>query len=270
MLDLHAHSYFSDGTSSPKDLAQLAKGRGLKTLALTDHDNVAGLLDFQKACAAYQIRPILGVEITIDASEGLFHLLGLGIDPANKRLQQALKEAIDLRTKRMKAMLQHVKDKYDLNVAFAFLPEVAYGRFHMAILLRDQHNIPLRVSFDEYLKEFKNEGHISAQDAINLVHEAGGKAVIAHPTTISKDKDTCVATIEACVAYGLDALEVYSGRHTEEEIAIFKGLVAKHNLLITAGSDFHGANKPDARLGFWKTGDPITSDLISSYWLKSS
>ena len=288
-IDFHVHSTASDGTVEPRQLAKRAMVRGFAAIALTDHDNCDGIADFcdyeydgEDSAAAepgedvqctpnFDAARIAGVELSIEPGEGFdrFHLLGLGVDPQNPRLKAFLKRIVDGRDSRNAAMLDNFR-KIGIDIPEAELGEYAKGevlaRPHIAQwLIAHGHASTIREAFDKFLLEtspaqtrcYEQRWHPSQEEAFATVHEAGGIAVMAHPKywrnawRIAGPADYTLVERELrrLKEAGLDGLEaVYQANFPREDVA-FTIIAERTGLLKSAGSDYHGANKPSIRLG---------------------
>ena len=271
-VDFHVHSTASDGTFSPAELA--AKARGFAAIALTDHDNCDGLEEFQSCVSLTSGKDsasplkVPGVELSIEPGEGFdkFHLLGLGIDPANEGLRDFLKGILDGRNARNARIIANFRR---LGIGMDGVETYAHGevlaRPHFARWLVDHgHAADLKDAFAKYLlpdspaetRCYEERWHPSQEDAFRTIHAAGGICVMAHPKYWRRDwKDTgcdfaaAERELAALKERGLDGVETLYQANTNEENVAFTRIATKLGYLKTAGSDFHGANKPTIPLG---------------------
>ncbi|RME75159.1 MAG: PHP domain-containing protein [Planctomycetota bacterium] len=241
-IDLHTHTRCSDGTLSPEALLALAAERGVRTLAITDHDTVAAHPLAAPHAAAHGIELIAGVEIGCAHNGGEIHLLGYLFDPTAPRLAALLQRTVRERRERFEAMLARLAER-GLGVdARALLaePDVALGRGQLGRLLVEQGLVR---SIGEVFRRLLGEGQPcyvpkplpSSAEAIATVREAGGVAVLAHPGRYARKPD-----IAALVAEGLGGIEVYYPSHEPDEVRHYLEACARHDLVPTGGSDFHG------------------------------
>lgn len=231
-MDLHLHSSVSlDGEISPRGLAELCRQEGVRFAALTDHNAVSGIQEFSWRGAQLGVRVIPGIEIDCMA-EGLhLHMLGYGIDSANDelvKLEHTVKEMQRAASVEQMDALENLGIFLDRNA----LMEQAKDGVISAEAMAKQAYVP--ISF------------ISAKEAIQLIHNAGGLAVLAHP---AMQLQTTENMIEYFLPLELDGLEVFSSYHNAIETAFYLEVAKKHHLLITGGSDFHGMIKPNIRIG---------------------
>ena len=257
VVDFHVHSTASDGTCSPSELAE--KARGFAAIALTDHDNTDGLKEWTG---------IPGIELSIEPGEGFdkFHLLGLGVDPANEGLKLFLRRILDGRNGRNTRIIANF---CRLGIEMADVEAYAHGevlaRPHFARWLVDHgFAADLKDAFAKYLlpespdatRCYEERWHPSQEDAFRTIHAAGGICVMAHPKYWRTDWkatgcDFAAAERElaALKERGLDGVEALYQANTNEENVAFTRIATKLGYLKTAGSDFHGANKPTIPLG---------------------
>jgi len=240
-IDLHTHSTSSDGTNSPSELVGDAAAKKVELLALTDHDTVAGVPEAAAACAAVGIRFIAGVEISTNADEHM-HMLGLGIDHTNKKLADFLAHYRANRTTRIKKMVAKLQ-AFGLEVSFEELPVTkggSVGRAHLADLLKAKGYADTRQdAFRKYLipgrPGYAEHQGPSITEAMDIIKEAGGRPVLAHPGVISSKWN-----FPAWTQSGLCGVEAFYSSHSESMTRILLDMADKYKLIITAGSDYHG------------------------------
>ena len=254
LLDLHTHSTASDGTYSPEKLVLEAAKKQLKYLSLTDHDTIDGLSQIMSV--PDELIFINGVEISAEFPKTL-HILGYGFDPNQAELNSTLKELQDFRLNRNKKMIGNMKT-FGFDITLEELEKEAggelIGRPHFAHLFARKGYVSCyQEAFDKYLDKGKplylNKKRLPPQKAIELLRNAGGIPVIAHPYQTKLVNDELEELIVELTDFGLMGIEVFYSQHTPEQIRFYKYLADKYGLLITAGSDFHGSTKPDIELG---------------------
>lgn len=277
LVDFHVHSTASDGTETPRDLAR--RGRLFAAMALTDHDNTAGVADFLTAplepfdkIGTRACHRLAGVELSIDpgATFDKFHLLGLNIDPSNAAIQTFMKEVLDGRNARNEAILANFRrlgiemdDPRDSVRALANGDVLARPHFARWLMVHG-YAASLTDAFDKYLlpdspaatRCFVTRYHPDRARAFAAVHAAGGLAIMAHPKYWRRYwKDTgpeyedAAKELAVLKEMGLDGLEAHYEANTLEEDTRFTAIADSLGLLKTAGSDFHGRNKPRISLG---------------------
>jgi 3',5'-nucleoside bisphosphate phosphatase len=258
-IDLHCHSTASDGTLSPTDVVTLAKEAGLSAMSLTDHDTIAGVGEAASAAGSLGIDFISGIELScLYPRPGTMHLLGYGIDITSPALAELTRILIEGRDRRNEQMIRKMRDS-GIPITLKEIQDIAggdvVGRPHMAAALI-QKNIVSNTAeaFRVYLgsggSAWVDKEQLTARQAIEMVHNSGGLAVLAHPSQLRKTNDAQLrAAIKDLVDMGLDGLEVIHTDHRESFIDKLMDTASKYNLLMTGGSDFHGANKPFIKLG---------------------
>lgn len=270
-VDLHVHTTGSDGLLSPTEVVKLAKEAGLSGLAITDHDSVSGV---EEAIAAGQeegIRVVPGVELSTLWQGKEIHMLGLNIDFRDARLLEKLKKQRGVRQERNRMMIEKLNE---LGIAITLDEVMAkkrgegpadnVGRPHIAEVLIDKGVVTtMNEAFDQYLgkdgKAYVTPKRISPIEAIQLIHQSNGKAVIAHPGLYQQDD-----LISRLVEEGLDGIEVNHPDHTDEDKQKYMKLAQAYGLMMTAGSDFHGERHGSmfhAPLGTCTVDDAICAKL---------
>ena len=259
-VDLHMHSTASDGVYSPADVVQIALVHQMDVIALTDHDSVSGVLDAQNAAAASgRLEVIPGIELcTENAQHTEWHLLGYLFDPQDRPPRGMLAELQNARTTRAAQMVQKLADlgiKIPLERVYAVAGTGSVTRPHVAqVLIENGYATSIQDAFEKYIGSagpaYVLHYQLEPARAIDLIHRAGGVAVLAHPGHY----ENCRAVIENMVPVGLDGLEVYYFDHTPAMVEEFEFLARRHHLVSTVGSDFHRREADgSARIGSVKT-----------------
>ncbi len=257
MIDLHTHSTASDGTFSPEELVYLAKKEGLQALALTDHDTVDGLKTAYQTAKEEKLPFLCGVEISIKFNgPGHFHLLGYFLEPEIPELDNTLKKLKKAREERNVKMIEKL-NSLGIEITMEELKEIAkgeIGRPHIANLLVKKGVVK---SFDEAFEKYLKKGAAAyvpkalllPEEAIKLIRKAKGIPVLAHPITLKLNYFELKAYLKELKDFGLMGIEVFYTEHNSEFTRFLLDCAKELGLLITGGSDFHGKNKPDIRLG---------------------
>ena len=257
-IDLHCHSKVSDGVLTPTQLVERAHKRGVRVLALTDHDDVAGLDEARAVAAQKNITFINGVEISVTWRGRTLHILGLDVDPQYQPLFDGLSEIRAGRTQRARniaAGLEKAGIKDSFDGAFAFVGERGLiGRTHFArFLVEKGHVKDMKTVFKKYLVKGKPgyAHHEWAQlsAAIDWINGSGGRAVIAHPARYSLGRNVLSDLLDEFCSLGGAGLEVISASHSNEQVKIFADLANTRKLLTSCGSDFHGPGESFYDLG---------------------
>jgi predicted metal-dependent phosphoesterase TrpH len=256
--DMHCHSTASDGSLSPAQLLRMAAEQGLSALALTDHDTVAGVPEAAQEAARLGVAFLPGIEISCEApAPATLHLLGYGVDPASACLASLTRGLIEAREERNPRMIQRLRE-LSVDVTMAEWQREAggtVGRPHLAqILVRKGYVSSVKAAFDKYLGQgglaYFDKERLPAKRAIEMVHESGGVAVLAHPSQLRCSNDAQLETLlKNLVDEGLDGIEVLHSDHDVRMISLCEQLAKKFRLLRAGGSDFHGASKKHIALG---------------------
>lgn len=250
--DLHLHTNFSDGTYSPEELVSNAKRCGLAAIALTDHDTVEGCAAAAAACEAVGIEFIAGTELTAEQNGIEIHILGYCLDIHNPKLLTEIERFQSVRQNRIREMVARLNDmKVPLSseAVFALANCRAPGRPHVArALVKAGLCGSLDEAFERFLKKNRPawvpKFKISAADAIGLIHQAGGVAVLAHPGLNRSDD-----VIPGMVAASLDGIECFHTKHSTATSEHYLELADHFHLLVTGGSDCHGLSKGHPLIG---------------------
>lgn len=257
-IDLHVHSTESDGTFTPEELVIEAKKSGLSAFALTDHDTVNGVAAAREAAKNTDIELVSGVELSTEYKGKEVHMVGLFVDETNPALLNHLaifRQKRDGRNEAMCALLR--KEGFDITeeAMHEMFPDAAVlTRAHVANFLLNKGYIPsISVAFEKYIGDGCRcqvpREMITPQEGIELIHNAGGVAVLAHPILYKMSDDRLRELFTDCKNTGLEGVEaIYSTYQPGDERYIRK-LAAEYDLKISGGSDFHGTNKPKIKLG---------------------
>lgn len=247
--DLHCHSIASDGVLTPTALVQRAAARGVDVLALTDHDEVSGLAEAAAAAATLGLAFVPGTELSVSWRDVTLHVVGLGIDPDSTALHTGIRKIRAGRRERGMLMGESlagcgIHGAYEGALAFAANADML-SRTHFARFLVETGQCrDVREVFKRYLTPGK-PGYVehawaSLADAIELIHAAGGQAVLAHPGRYKVSRPVLRDLLAEFKEYGGDALEVLTSSHTESQSREFAGHALRFGLLASCGSDFHG------------------------------
>ncbi|HEX2032913.1 MAG TPA: PHP domain-containing protein [Chloroflexota bacterium] len=256
-VDLHLHTTASDGTLTPAQLVALARQRGVRVIAVTDHDSTEGVDAALEAARGREVEVVPGVEINTDVPEGELHILGYFLDHHDAGFQARLGRQRASRLDRGQGMVQRLRD-LGLDVSWERVQQIAgageggaVGRPHIARALVERGYVAsVREAFDRYIGNdgpaYVPRAKVLPQDAVALILQAGGLPVLAHPADIPELETFVSALVEA----GLVGLECYYGRYTPELVAGLVAAARRHGLVPTGGSDFHGLDViPDFDLG---------------------
>jgi predicted metal-dependent phosphoesterase TrpH len=247
-IDLHLHSSHSDGALAPADLVARARAAGVSILSLTDHDSVRGVPEAREACKREGLTFIPGMELGVGIGTDEVHILGYGIDAKGRPLQNALDQLAGERIDRMEKMLAAL-GRLGVAVTLEDVQEQTgghiVGRLHLAAaLVRLGHVTSHGEAFQRWIgagrPAYVQRHLLTLREAIDLIREAGGVAVVAHPGLTRRDE-----LIEYLVRLGVRGLEVYHPKHDYVDVSRYLKMCAKYDLFATGGSDFHGVGKLD-------------------------
>jgi predicted metal-dependent phosphoesterase TrpH len=250
--DLHLHTFFSDGTFTPEELVERASKLGFSAIALTDHDTVEGCERAAVACAASQMEFIPGAELTAEHADTEVHILAYFVDTQNQVLLTRIAGFQSVRQNRIREMVAAInKLGVPLKVedVFALANCKSPGRPHVA---RAMVKAGLVANLDEAFERFLKKGRpawvpktkMSALEGVELIHQAGGLAVMAHPGLNRTDE-----IIPDLVAAGLDGIECFHTKHSTVMAERYLEIAEKYDLLVTGGSDCHGFSKKAPLIG---------------------
>lgn len=256
-VDLHVHSTASDGTDEPAVVVRRAARLGLGTIALTDHDTLAGIAEARHSADAEGIDLISGSELSVDWPTGKMHLLVYFLEPTPGPLQDRLEWLRGGREERNAAIVERLR-------ALGFeisLPEVeaqaagpTVGRPHIAdALVTRGYFAARREAFVDLLRDggqaYVDRRRLSAEEAIALARESNSVPVIAHPYTIGLGRHQYAAAFRELTALGLGGIEAYYPEHSPALRDHLAGIADTLGIVATGGSDYHGWGKPEVELG---------------------
>ncbi len=256
--DLHSHSTVSDGTLAPRELVRRAAEQGVELFALTDHDELGGLAEAAACAGQIGLAFVPGVEISVTWAGHTVHVVGLGIDPANRALQEGLRSVRSGRTGRARQMGEHlgaagIGGAFEGALKYVGNPELI-SRTHFARFLVERGICrDTREVFSRYLVEGKPGfvPHRWAQlaQAVRWIVDAGGVAVIAHPGRYRFSANEMWALAAEFRELGGTALEVVTSNHGAAQTQRFAELALEFGFAASRGSDFHGPGESLAELG---------------------
>jgi predicted metal-dependent phosphoesterase TrpH len=254
MIDLHAHTLASDGSDRPDELVAAAAAAGVEVLAVTDHDTVEAVAAARAAGARLGVEVLAGCEVTATVGDRVVHVLVYGEGLLEPDLADAVGVARRGREERNRAIGERLERLtgvgYDDAVEVASGSALSRAHFARALVARGAV-AEVAEAFDRYLSSgrpaYVPAPSVTVTDAVALAAKAGGVAVLAHPGRLAAgERDRVVA--EALEA-GVDGVEVWHSQHDPDLRRSLSALVARHGLLATGGSDYHGRHKPDVRVG---------------------
>ncbi len=273
-IDLHVHSNYSDGTLSPDELVELAIKKKLCAFALTDHDTIDGIEAAQSAASIYHIEVIPGIELSTAYQGRDVHILGLGIDTTNSYFLTSLKHFQDAREIRDCKMVEKLQ-KAGIEITYEDMlkryPNSVFTRAHFARFIYEAGHVKdMWDAFPKYIGDdapcFVPREKVTPHQAIQLIHEGGGFAILAHPLIYKFKNDELEALIATLKKSNLDGIEALYSMNRYGDEAYLRQLAKKHHLRISGGSDFHGSNKPSIQLGTGRGNLNVTYDIWKSFY----
>ncbi len=256
--DLHVHSCFSDGTLTPEQLIDLALEKGIKTLAIADHETVTASIRAREIADKKGVELVPALELSSYESKAEMHILGYFIDLEDENLLKKMAEISSRREIRVKQIVE-LLNRQDIRIDYHDVKKVAgqgyIGRPHIARALLNLGYIDeISQAFTDkyigngspaYIQKYK----MKPAEAISLINQAGGIAVVAHPFFVKQRAPLQKKDIAVLKAKGLQGIEVFHSKHNQEWTQIYLKIASQLDLLITGGSDYHGSNSPDIKLG---------------------
>ena len=269
-IDLHTHTRASDGLKTPAELIDLAVQEHVGIIAITDHDTVQGVDEALTAAQKRNIRCIPGIEFSVEWPKGAFHLVGLGLDHANRELCSRIDELARLRDTRAARMIADL-NRNGINITLDEVTSEAaggvIGKPHVArVLVRHGYAPDFADVFTLFLEEgkpgFVKKEKISFDEAAALIVKSGGIPILAHPVSLelrnNREYEMMIADLKE---RGLAGIEVYADMHGPDDVAFFHEIAVGLDLIVSGGSDYHGDK--DERIGYYN-GTIIPFDIYDS------
>lgn len=269
-VDLHCHSTYSDGSLTPSQLLALAKQEELDAIAITDHDTFEGFFEAAKERSTYCIEVLPGIEISAEHGKESVHVLGLAFDPSCEQLSQFCIEQRKKRLGRNRAIIQKISSLgmplTEDDIMTSTNPGCTYGRVHIAHAMWKKGYVKdIAHAFRRYIGDSKScyvsAEHCSVEQAIAIIHEAKGKAVLAHPHLIVRK-----STLRAMMQLPFDGIEGIYSRFPSEDNLRWIQTAREKGWFVTGGSDFHGVAKPQTRLGCSLTSEEVFLQLKHHFY----
>ena len=240
--DIHLHTNQSDGHDTPADVARRVAAKGLRLMAITDHDTVAGVAEGIEEAAALGIRCLPGIEISTYADQEV-HILGYNVPYNDPAFLQQIADLQTLRRQRVARIVEKLRHHGVKVVVRNELDAPAAGRSHIAELLVAQGFVRTKAeAFDKYLGKgapcYVESGRITPVEGVRILHRFGATAVLAHPFRMLQGA-TLDKLVNELTAVGLGGIEVYYPNYNETVRAQLRGLATRRKLICTGGSDYH-------------------------------
>jgi len=252
-IDLHIHTFFSDGLASPKEVLEMVRQEKLEAFAICDHDNLSGFFEMRKLLTDGDPELIAGVELSAGGDSEDLHILGYGFDPESDVLKNALEEfrlKRDHRGKKMLAKLKEMRIDIPYETVMEFAGRSAIGRPHIADAMLKIGAV--RSYESAFLKFIGNKGpayvakqNLAPGEAIDLIHRSGGLAFLAHPGV-----NNAARHIDELLTLGLDGIEVYHPQHNRSQCKTYMKMAESKGLLAVGGSDYHGREGTQGAIGY--------------------
>ena len=255
MLDLHIHTTASDGSLTPTQVVQLARKKGFSLIAVTDHDTMGGVAEALEAGKKYNVDVVPGVEISSGVTLEV-HMLGYGMSPDHPVMKAMMEDMRAARVERMERIIENLQ-KMGIPITVEEVEAVAggaIGRPHIAQVLIAHGLVPdVRTAFREYIgvgaKAYVERRKMTSEQVIANIRDAGGVPVLAHGGLLRISEVEQNQCIDSMAKKGLMGLECYHNAHTPQMERLLRAAAERNGLLVTGGSDFHGASRPDVEMG---------------------
>jgi len=255
MLDLHIHTTASDGTCTPEEVVRMAAKKGFSLIAITDHDTMDGVKEAMEAGKKYNVEVIPGVEISAGVDLEV-HMLGYGMSPDHPVMVEMMEDMRRARIDRMVRMIENLRGMgIDITQEeVESLADGAIGRPHIARVLIAHGIVPdVRTAFREYIglnaPAYAERRKMTSEQVVRNIRAAGGVPVLAHGGLLRIGEVQMNQWIDCMVGAGMMGLECYHNAHNPAMERFLRNAAQKRNLLVTGGSDFHGATRKDIDLG---------------------
>lgn len=255
MLDLHIHTTASDGSLTPTQVVQLARKKGFSLIAVTDHDTMGGVAEALEAGKKYNVDVVPGVEISSGVTLEV-HMLGYGMSPDHPVMKAMMEDMRAARVERMERIIENLQ-KMGVPITVEEVEAVAggaIGRPHIAQVLIAHGLVPdVRTAFREYIgvgaKAYVERRKMTSEQVVANIRAAGGVPVLAHGGLLRISEVELNQWIDSMAKKGLMGLECYHNAHTPQMERLLRAAAERNGLLVTGGSDFHGASRPDVEMG---------------------
>lgn len=271
-VDLHVHSNASDGTLTPSEVVHLALQKNLAAIALSDHDTVKGVPEAISAAEGTTLEVVPATELSCYYRNVEIHVLGLFVDYKDADFQAKLEELEQERMQRnldMIALFQRDNISITLEELQAGNPKSVITRAHFArVLVEKGYCKDKNAAFDRYVgvgcPYYLPKPQITPELSLPLITKAGGIPILAHPMLYKLGYRQVEELIQYLIPLGLKGIEAYHSSNNISQSDKLRSLALKYHLVVSGGSDFHGANKPDIELGTGRGGLRITESILDA------
>lgn len=264
IIDMHAHTNYSNGDLSPRELIKLAIDKRIGTLAITDYNTIEGIKEVDRNEALIvdsNIEIINGIELSAKANQGRIHILGYGIDSNNELLNKKMKELKDNSINLVLSIMEQIKRDYGIRFGYEDIKSLVNARHNLGhndlskLCVKYGYASTIQDAFNKYLIDAYNKmGKICQgldyQECLSLISNSGGIPVLTHPKSLELTKKEFLVLLRDMIKFGLKGIEVYHSSHTKEEMKYYLDIANQYDLLISGGSGYHGQTvKPKIALG---------------------
>lgn len=271
-FDLHMHSTASDGIYSPRELVKMAQAAGLKTISLTDHDTFEGIKEAQKAGLEYGVTIIPGIELSTKYKGKSVDILGYHVRETEEftGILSRMRQGREQRARRIIAKFTELGMPITWEDVKQFSRGNVIARPHIAMAIVQKGYVPnYQTVFDDYLADGKtcalDKVILSVDEGIDLIHRAGGKAVMAHPLLLGND-----ALVRELMQFPFDGIEVWHRKQSSEDNYRYQQLAQEFQLIMTGGSDFHHDEHSLGKFGLkWNQGIRADSNHTNVVWQRT-
>jgi predicted metal-dependent phosphoesterase TrpH len=271
-VDLHIHSTYSDGVLTPVELVDLAESKGLSAIAITDHDTADGIDETMQRGLEKGIEIITGIEMSSWHGETSMHILGYNFNHHDTQFDSRLRLLQNGRETRNKRIIENLNN-LGIGVELEELQQYSEygqtGRPHIARLLVDKGiTKTVDLAFKDYLGRgaaaYAERFRFSAHDAIAMIRQAGGVAILAHPASLDPSLLSTRLLLKDLLTVGLDGVEVYYPSHSARAVKALVKMAKDLGLLMTGGSDFHDSERSGYKFKDWLHKTYIPYDLVTA------
>lgn len=264
LIDMHMHSCYSDGELTPMELVKLAINKNIGVISITDHDTINGIKSINKSDSLIVnsgIKIVDGIEFSIKASHGTFHVLGYNIDLNNECLNKRLSQLKDSSINYIFSVMEQIKRDYGIFFTYDDIKNLAnsnrkLGRPELAKLcVKNGYAVNVQDAFDKYLNAANEKVRflsksLTYEECLDLISGCGGISILAHPKSLDLSDKEFLILLKNMISCGLGGIEVYHSSHSFDEMNYYLDISNKYNLLVSGGSDYHGKTvKPNVELG---------------------
>ncbi|MGE4422462.1 MAG: PHP domain-containing protein [Pseudodesulfovibrio sp.] len=270
-IDLHAHTTVSDGTLTPTELVKLAKESGLDAIAVTDHDTFQGIPEALEAGEKFGIEVIPGAELSLESPEGAgwIHVVALWLPEQADELQKAFDWVIEGRANRNHEIVAKLR-KLGVNITYEAVAARASGTIGRPHFAQELMALGVVSSMDEAFKVWVGDNgrayvpkrKLTPEKALAILKNIGATSILAHPFALKLSYKETEKVVRRLMDLGLDGMEVIYSEHSEADTKAYGEMADRLGLLQSGGSDFHGTNKPDIKLGVGRGNLNIPTELL--------